>query len=268
MDTHSNTINHLFSIEDKVALVTGGTSGIGFMVAKAFVENGAKVYITARTAKDCEETAKNLSALGQCIGIPCDLSTEAGRETLVNGIQENEQSLDILVHNAGIAIGGELGDPFEKFPAESWDQTMNVNTRSPFILTQKLMPLLTHNATADMPAKIINMGSVAGIKVVIDDNENRTAGSYGPSKALLHHMTKDWAAYLAHRHILVNAIAPGPFPSRIMSNPDFQKDQASRTRLGRLGNETDMAGIALFLASRASGYITGEVIKVDGGFTL
>jgi len=113
MGTNSNTINHLFSIEDKVALVTGGTSGIGFMVAKAFVENGAKVYITARTAKDCEETAKTLSALGQCIGIPCDISTEAGRETLVNGIQENEQSLDILVHNAGIAMGGSWVIPLK-----------------------------------------------------------------------------------------------------------------------------------------------------------
>ena len=145
---------------------------------------------------------------------------------------------------------------------------MNVNTRSPFILTQKLMPLLTHNATADMPAKIINMGSVAGIKVVVDDLEYRTVGSYGPSKALLHHMTKDWAAFLAHRHILVNAIAPGPFLSRLMSIPAVLKDQASRTRLKRPGCEADMAGIALFLASRASGYVTGEVIKVDGGFTL
>ena len=171
-----------------------------------------------------------------------------------------------MVNNAGIALGGEPELGFEGFPEESFDQVMAVNAKAPFMLTQKLIGLLENNASQLDPARIINIGSAAGIKVSVINDAG--AGSYGPSKALLHFMTKEWAVNFAARHITANAIAPGLFPSNMTSDTDFHQTVAASCPIQRIGNEGDMAGIAIFLASRASAFITGEVIKVDGGYTL
>jgi len=266
MTIQSNNINDLFSIKDKVALVTGGSRGIGFMIAKAYVENGATVYITSRTAAECEGAAEALSKIGTCTAIPSDVSTEEGREAIFHRLQKHEGNLDILVNNAGIALGGDPEAGFEGFPEDAFDKVMAVNAKAPFMLTQKLIGLLEKNATQLNPGRIINIGSGAGIKVSVVNDAG--AGSYGPSKALLHFMTKEWAVNFASRHITANAIAPGLFPSNMTSDVEFQKKAALTFPIKRIGNASDMAGIAIFLASRASAFITGEVIKVDGGYTL
>ena len=266
MNIQSRGIIDLFSIRNKVALVTGGSRGIGFMIAKAYVESGAKVYITSRTVKECRQAAGTLSQIGHCVAIPSDVATKEGRESIFSVLQEKEGVLDILVNNAGIALGGDPELGFEGFPEESFDQVMAVNAKAPFLLTQKLIGLLGKNASQMDPARIINIGSAAGIKVsVINDSG---AGSYGPSKALLHFMTKEWAVNFAARHITANAIAPGLFPSNMTGDAEFHKKVAAICPIQRIGNAEDMAGIAIFLASRASAFMTGEVIRVDGGYTL
>ena len=266
MNMQSNNISDLFSIEGKVALVTGGSRGIGFMIAKAYVENGVTVYITSRTAEECQQAADELSKIGTCVAVPSDVSTEVGRNTIFNVLRKREKSLDVLVNNAGISLGVDKNEGFEKFPEEAYDHVMAVNAKGPFMLTQKLIGLLEKNASQLDPARIINMGSCAGIKVsAICDAE---AGSYGPSKAILHFMTKEWAVHFANRNITANAIAAGLFPTNMTDDSEFQDKVAAVCAIKRIGNASDMAGIALFLASRASAYMTGEIIKVDGGYTL
>ena len=188
------------------------------------------------------------------------------RQKIFNILQEKEGTLDILVNNAGIALGGEPELGFEGFPEESFDQVMAVNAKAPFMLTQKLIGLLENNASQLDPARIINIGSAAGIKVSVINDAG--AGSYGPSKALLHFMTQEWAVDFAARHITANAIAPGLFPSNMAGDAEFHQTVAASCPIERIGNEGDMAGIAIFLASRASAFMTGEVIKIDGGYTL
>lgn len=250
----------IFSVENKVALVTGGTSGIGYMIASGLVKHGAKVYVASRKADACEKTAKELSELGACIGIPADLSTEQGCIDLVNAIQEKEGKLNILVNNAGVTWGA----PLEDYPAEAWDKIQNLNVKSAFVMTQKCLPLLKAAATQADPARVINITSVAGLVPA-----SMSAYAYGPSKAALNHLTRILASELAAFDITVNAIAPGVFPSRmtkfVLQDEETTKLQERQVPLKRLGEPQDMEGLAVFLSAPASAYITGNVICLDGG---
>jgi NAD(P)-dependent dehydrogenase (short-subunit alcohol dehydrogenase family) len=251
-------MNNLFDISGKVALVTGGSRGIGEMIATGYVAHGVKTYITARKAEACDETAKRLSEQGECISIPGDLSTVAGIQVLADEIQARESQLDILVNNAGAAWGA----PFEEFPESGWDKVMDINVKSPFFLTQALLPLLEASASANNPARIISIGSVDGLNVSRLPNY-----AYGPSKAAVHHLARTLAAHLADRHITSNAIAPGPFPSQMMAGTleKYGAQIRAGVPLRRVGEPADMAGAAIYLASKAASYVTGVVIPVDGG---
>lgn len=253
-------IENLFSVEGKVAVVTGGTRGIGLMIAQGYVEAGARVIVASRKAEACEEAAAELSKLGACIGIAADLSTEEGAAGLAQAIGERESAVHILVNNAG----ANWGAPLEEFPDSGWDRVFNLNLKGPFHLTVKLLPLLRAAATAADPARVINVGSIDGL--VAPDLETY---SYSACKAGLHHMTRVLAKRLAREHLTVNAIAPGPFQSKMMAATLDQFGdgiRASNPR-GRIGEPEDMAGVALYLASRAGAYVTGAVIPVDGGIS-
>ncbi len=261
MNNPSFKVNDLFSVKGKVALVTGGSRGIGLMIAQAYVENGAKVYISSRKAEVCQDIAKALSELGECIAIPADLATSQGQEALVNTLQQKEESLDILINNAGAAWGAS----FDDYPEEGYDKIMDINVKAIFMLTQKLMLLLEKNANTLNPARVINIGSIDGISVSDLDNF-----AYGASKAAVHHLTRVLAVKLAHRGITFNAIAPGPFESKMtewMLGKMKDKIEAS-CPLARIGYPEDMAGLALFLASPAGAYVNGAVIPLDGGIHL
>lgn len=253
-------MNDLFNIAGKVALVTGGSRGIGEMITEGYVANGVRTYISARKAEACDATAARLSEVGECVSVPADLSTAEGIATLVDAIRSREDRLDILVNNAGATWGA----PVEEFPEGGWDKIMTINVKSPFFLTQALLPLLEASASPEDPARIVMVGSVDGLNV------NRLPTfSYGPSKAAIHHLARTLAAHLAGRHITCNAIAPGLFPSKMTSAMiDAVGDQIiAGTPLKRAGKPEDMAGIAIFLASRAASFVTGVVIPVDGGLT-
>ena len=200
----------LFSVAGKVAVVTGGSRGIGEMIAAGYLANGAKVYITSRKAEVCDATAKRLSEQfgGECISLPADMSNLAGIEAFAAALSAKEDHLDILVNNAGVAWGA----PLEDFPEVGWDKVMDTNVKGVFFLTQKLLPLLEKTANSDTPTHVINVGSIDGIKTPIFDNF-----SYGPSKAAVHHLTRVLAAHLIKRNIIVNGIAPGPFPTYMLS---------------------------------------------------
>ena len=253
-------MNHLFDISGKVALVTGGSRGIGEMIAAGFVANGVKTYISSRKKDACDATAEKLSEQGECIAISADLSTREGMQHLVAEIQSREEQLDILVNNAGATWGAPIGE----FPEDGWDKVMDINVKSPFFLTQALLPLLEKSASAEDPARVIMIGSVDGLNV----NEMPTF-SYGPSKAAVHHLARTLASHLAKRHITVNAIAPGPFPSKMMAHTLETMGERIRdgVPLQRIGQAEDMAGTAIYLASRAASYVTGVILPVDGGIT-
>ena len=251
-------MKNLFDVSGKVGLVTGGSRGIGEMIAEGFVHNGVKTYISSRKADACDATAARLSEQGTCISVPADLSTADGIVALVEGIKSREERLDILVNNAGATWGA----PIEEFPESGWDKVMDINVKSPFFLTQALLPLLEESGKNEDPARIIMVGSIDGLNV------NRLPTfSYGPSKAAVHHLTRTLASHLATRNITVNAIAPGPFPSKMMAHTlnEFGEQIRQGVPLKRIGNPTDMAGAAIFLSSAASSYVTGVVIPVDGG---
>ena len=250
----------LFDLSGKVALVTGGSRGIGEMIAEGYVTNGVKTYISARKAEACEATAARLSNIGECISVPADLSTREGMFAVVETINSREDRLDILVNNAGATWGAPIGE----FPEIGWDKIMNINVKAPFFLTQALLPLLEAGATADDPSRIIMVGSIDGLNV------NRLPTfSYGPSKAAIHHLARTLALHLADRHITCNAIAPGLFPSKMTAATiDAMGEQIiAGTPLKRAGRPEDMAGIAIYLASQASSFVTGAIIPVDGGLT-
>ncbi|MDH3545875.1 MAG: SDR family oxidoreductase [Gammaproteobacteria bacterium] len=250
----------LFDLSGKVALVTGGSRGIGEMIATAYVANGVKTYISARKAEACNETAARLSEIGECISIPADLSTMDGINALVAAINSREQQLDILVNNAGAVWGA----PIDDFPEDGWDKIMDINVKSPFFLTKALLPLLENAASAEDPARIIMVGSIDGLNV-----NQLPVFSYGPSKAAVHHLARTLASHLADRHITANAIAPGLFPSKMTAHTiDTLGEQIRQgTPLKRHGKPEDMAGIAIYLASPAASFVTGVVIPVDGGIT-
>jgi len=251
-------MKNLFDVAGKIALVTGGSRGIGAMIAEGFVANGVKTYISSRKKEACDATAARLSALGECISIPADLSGTEGIQALAGELRRREEVLHILVNNAGATWGA----PLEEFPENAWDKVMNINVKSPFLLTQALLPLLEKAAEEQDPARIIMVGSVDGLNV------NRLPTfSYGPSKAAVHHLTRTLASHLAARNITVNAIAPGPFPSKMMAHTleNFGEQIRNGVPLNRVGEPADMAGAAIYLSSKASNYVTGVVIPVDGG---
>lgn len=263
-------LGSLFSVRGKVALVTGGSRGIGEMIAAGYAANGARVYVSSRKAQTCDETAKRLSDTygAECISLPANLAEMSGVDSLVAALRERESHLDFLVNNAGVSWGA----PLHEFPEAGWDKVMDTNVKGPFFLTQKLLPLLEARATHEDPARIINIGSVDGIR-----NSVFSAFSYGPSKAALHSLTKMLAVHLAKRNIIVNAIAPGPFPTWMLStgvggggdveNTDWDAVARSNPRK-RVGTAEDIAGLALFLSSRAGAFTVGEVISCDGGTLL
>lgn len=257
----------IFSIRGKVALVTGGSRGIGEMIAAGFLAAGARVYISSRKADVCDATAERLAKTygGTCISLPADLSQMSGIESLAARLAEKEDKLDILVNNAGAAWGA----PIEAFPEVGWDKVMDTNVKGVFFLTQKLLPLLRKAAAEGAPARVINIGSIDGLKSAAFDTF-----SYGASKAAVHHLTRFLAAHLTKERILCNAIAPGPYPTWMLStgvgfggeteNADW--DRVGRGNpSGRVGTPEDIAGLAIFLSSRAGEYVVGQVIASDGG---
>ena len=262
-------MQNLFSIEGKVALVTGGSRGIGEMIAAGFLANGAKVYISSRKADACDAACERLMAAhgGECLALPADLSGLPGIESVAAELERREPRLDILVNNAGAAWGAPLGE----FPESGWDKVMDTNVKGVFFLTQQLLPLLRQGATHEDPARVINVGSIDGIKTPVFDNF-----PYGPSKAALHHLTRVLAAHLVKENIIVNAIAPGPFPTWMLSlgvgfggavegeGADWEAVGEQNPR-GRVGTPEDIAGLAIFLSSRAGAYTVGETITCDGG---
>ena len=250
----------LFSVEGKVALVTGGSRGIGLMIARGFVEAGAKVYISARKADACEAAAAELSKNGECIALPADLSTEAEARRLAEAIAAREPALHVLVNNAG----ANWGAPIAEFPDEAWDKVLALNVKAIFHLTRALLPQLEKAASAADPARVINIGSIDGLQVPDLDTF-----AYSASKAAVHHLTRVLAKKLAPRRITVNAVAPGPFESKMMAQTlrNFGKLIVESCPLKRIGEPEDMAGVAIYLASRAGAYVTGAVIPVDGGIS-
>ncbi len=250
----------LFSVEGKSVLVTGGSRGIGLMIARGFAERGARVYVSSRKAGACEAVAAELSKSGSCSSLPADLSTLEGVLGLAREMTEREPALDVLVNNAG----ANWGEPLEQFPESGWDKVMALNVKSVFFLTRELAPALRRAATQESPARVINIGSVDGLKV-----PGLETYAYSASKAAVHHMTRVLAAKLAPDDITVNAIAPGPFESKMMAATlEAAGEMIARTNpRKRIGVPDDMAGVAVFLASQAAAYITGAVIPVDGGIS-
>lgn len=250
----------LFSVQGKVAVVTGGGQGIGKMIARGFVENGVKTYISSRKKEVLEPAAKELSEYGTCIAIPADCSTDDGCKALAAAVAERESAVHILVNNAG----ANWGAPLAEFPDAAWDRTFNLNVKGIFNLTRALLPQLQNAAKPGDPARVINVGSIDGIRVPLLETF-----SYSSSKAAVHHLTRVLAHHLAPRNITVNAVAPGPFESKMMAATlsQFRDAIVNSCPLGRIGEPEDMAGIAIYLASRAGAYLTGTVIPVDGGMS-
>ncbi len=256
-------IADLFAVTGKVAIVSGGSSGIGEMIALGFVQNGMKVYITARKAERATAVARALSVHGHCVAIPGDMNIADDRQRLIDAGGAAEGRRDVLVNNAGAAWGAA----FDTFPEAGYDKVMDTNVKAPFFLTQAALPLLAAAGSAGNPARVINVGSIDGIQVPMAEQQNF---AYGPSKAAIHHLTRVLAIRLAEQHITVNAIAPGPFPSRMMESTlnEHQATIEGNCPLGRIGRTEDMAGLAVYLASPAATYLTGNVITVDGGIHL
>ncbi len=251
--------SHLFSLVGRTALITGGSRGIGRMIAAGFLKAGAKVYISSRKAAACDGTAAELSALGTCVSLPADVSSEAGMRGLVTAYQARESHLDILVNNAGAAWGA----PFDEFPESGWDKVVDLNLKSPFFLTQALHTLLRAGAARGHCAKVINIASIDGVSV----NPQETY-SYAASKAGLIHLTRRMALRLAPEGIVVSAIAPGAFASDMNKVARDHGDEiAQQIPARRIGNDDDMAGAAIYLASRAGDYVVGSTLVVDGGVT-
>ena len=247
----------LFSLEGRVAIVTGGSRGIGKMIAQGYLEQGAKVYITARKAPACDQTAEELSQFGTCVSLPHDLATIDGCRAFTDEFLTHENAVDILVNNAGAAWGAA----FEEFPESGWDKVMDLNVKSPFFLTQALYGSLKKNASQDKPSKVINIASIDGVKI----NPWETY-SYQASKAAMIHLTRRMAARLIEDNINVSGIAPGAFASDMnKAARDMGDAVATMVPAKRIGRSEDMAGTAVFLASKAGDYVVGDTLAVDGG---
>ena len=253
---------NLFDVSGKTALVTGGGRGIGLMIAQGLVQAGVRVVIASRKAGDLEAAAAELSKHGDCEAIPADLSTPEGAQALAEAVRAKWPALHILVNNSGATWGA----PLEEFPASGWDRVMHTNLEGIFHLTVALLPALRAAAGAEDPARVINIGSIDGIRVPLAENY-----SYSASKAAVHMLTRHLARRLAGERITVNAIAPGPFDSKMMAfmldTPEKRAEVERMVPLGRIGRPDDAAGLTLFLASRAGSYLTGTVIPLDGGIT-
>ncbi|MBT8768660.1 SDR family oxidoreductase [Metapseudomonas boanensis] len=252
-----------FSLQGRTALVTGGTRGIGRMIAQGLLEAGARVLICARDGEACRDIAAELATFGECHGLAADLSSEDGAKALAQALGERIEQLDILVNNAGTTWGA----PLESYPAKGWEKVMQLNVTSVFSCIQQLLPLLRKAGSAACPARVINIGSVAGIT-----SHGEEAYAYGPSKAALHQVSRMLARELVAEHINVNVIAPGRFPSRmtrfISNDADALARDTALIPMGRWGREEEMAALAISLASAAGAYMTGNIIPIDGGFHL
>ncbi len=250
----------LFDLSGKVAVVTGGSRGIGKMIAGEFVRRGVRTYITARKARPCIDTARELSQHGECIALPQDLSTLEGIGAFVDQLKQRESQINILVNNAGAAWGA----PFDEFPENGWDKVMDLNLKSVFFVTQKMAPLLRAGASAERPAKVINIASIDGLR-----NPEIETYAYVASKAGLIHLTRRLAKRLAGEHIHVNAIAPGAFASDMNVWARDQPDVVSaRIPARRIGDAADIAGTAVYMSSRAGDYLIGITLALDGGVTF
>jgi len=249
----------LFDIRGKIALVTGGTSGIGLMIARGLVKRGVKTYIAGRDAAAAAEVAARLAADGECIGLAADLADTQGPHALAASFATRETRLHLLVNNAGTTERGTI----DSVAVADWDMVLDVNLRAAFFLVQQLLPQLRAAATADDPARIVNIGSIGGEHVPAWE-----AFPYGASKAGLHFLTRALAKRLGPEHIAANAIAPGPFPSRLTDTDSaaVRKTVATQIPLGRAGTPADIEGLVVFLASRAGGYVNGTTIPLDGGY--
>jgi NAD(P)-dependent dehydrogenase (short-subunit alcohol dehydrogenase family) len=245
----------VFSLDGRVALVTGGSRGIGRMIAEGFIAMGVRVYVSSRKAEACQRTAAELGS--NCIPLPADLSTIAGCEGLAEELKANESALDILVNNAGFVWGAA----FEDFPEAGWDRVMDLNVKTPFFLTQKLHSLLKAAASPVRPSKVINIGSVDGMRI----NPWETY-SYHASKAAILYLTRRMAARLIGDGIVVSAIAPGAFASDMnRAARDRAEEAASVIPAGRVGRQEDIAAAAIYLAARSGDYVVGDTLTVDGG---
>lgn len=252
-------MKNLFSVEGKVTLVTGGSRGIGLMIARGFVEAGAKVYVSSRKAEACEQVAAELGRVGSCTALPADVGTEAGARKLAEALAARESALHVLVNNAG----ANWGAPLAEYPDSAWDKVLALNVKGVFHLSRLLVPQLERAARPGDPARIINIGSIDGLQAPVLETY-----AYSASKAAVHHLTRALAHKLAPQ-ITVNAIAPGPFESKMMAETleRFRDVIVGSCPMGRIGEPEDMAGTAIFLASRAGAYLTGAVIPVDGGIS-
>ena len=250
----------LFRLDHKTALVTGGAQGMGRMIAAGLLGAGARVYITSRKLEVCEATARELGQMGTCIAIAADLNTPEAVVLLADQIKAREPRLDILINNAGRTWGA----PLESFPDKAWPSVMAVNVQGPFTLVRELLPLLQAGATQEEPSRVINIGSVAGVRA-----EPLSAYSYAASKAAIHHLSRVLAKDLAPKHITVNCVIPGYFPTQMTAHIRGKDEELGklleRVPLGRLGEPDDIVGACVFLASRAGRYVTAAELIVDGG---
>ncbi len=252
------SVSSLFDIRGKTALVTGGSRGIGLMIARGFVEAGVKVYISSRKAEACEKAAAELSKSGVCVPLAHDLGTTAEVHKLAQEIKAREKKLDILINNAGAA----WAEPFETYSESGWDKVIDLNLKGVFLLTQALLPLLREAATDDDPARVVNIGSIDGIIA-----PHLESYAYSASKAGVHQLTRHLSKHLARERITVNAIAPGPFDTKMLAPVLATQRKAIEQSVprGRIGIDDDMIGAAIFFCSKASSYVTGTVLPVDGG---